>query len=80
MSSREIDILRLVVEGLDTAEIAVKLSYSERSAVVSAAYLAAKDDRSVGTADLVAGVYQEYRKLGRFTLETEFGKYFPQLR
>ncbi|MGH3826397.1 MAG: ATP-binding protein [Pseudonocardiaceae bacterium] len=51
-----------------------------RSAVVSAAYLAAKEDRSVGTADLVAGVYQEYRKLGRLTLETEFGKYFPQLR
>ena len=51
-----------------------------RSAVVSAAYLAAKEDRPVGTADLVAGVYQEYRKLGRLTLETEFGKYFAQLR
>ncbi|MGH3886879.1 MAG: ATP-binding protein [Pseudonocardiaceae bacterium] len=51
-----------------------------RSAVVSAAYLAAKDDRAVNTADLVAGVYQEYRKLGRLTLETEFGKYFAQLR
>jgi Winged helix domain, variant/ATPase family associated with various cellular activities (AAA) len=51
-----------------------------RSAVVSAAYLAAKEDRSVRTADLVAGVYQEYRKLGRLTLETEFGKYFAQLR
>ncbi len=51
-----------------------------RSAVVSAAYLAAKDDRAVRTADLVAGVYQEYRKLGRLTLETEFGEYFAQLR
>ncbi|MGH3838384.1 MAG: ATP-binding protein [Pseudonocardiaceae bacterium] len=51
-----------------------------RSAVVSAAYLAAKEDRPVGTADLVAGVYQEYRKLGRLTLESEFGKYFAQLR
>ncbi|MCW2570057.1 MAG: ATPase, central domain protein [Frankiales bacterium] len=51
-----------------------------RSAVVSAAYLAAKEERSVGTADLVAGIYQEYRKLGRLTLEAEFGKYFPQLR
>jgi hypothetical protein len=51
-----------------------------RSAVVSAAYLAAKENRSVCTADLVAGVYQEYRKLGRLTLETEFGKYFAQLR
>jgi hypothetical protein len=51
-----------------------------RSAVVSAAYVAAKEDRSVATADLVAGVYQEYRKLGRLTLEAEFGKYFAQLR
>jgi hypothetical protein len=51
-----------------------------RSAVVSAAYLAAKEDRSVATTDLVAGVYQEYRKLGRLTLETEFGKYFAKLR
>jgi hypothetical protein len=33
----------------------------------------------VGTADLVAGVYQEYRKLGRLILEREFGEYFPQL-
>jgi hypothetical protein len=51
-----------------------------RSAVVTAAYLAARDDRSVSTTDLVAGVYQEYRKLGRLTLETEFGKYFPHPR
>jgi DNA-binding NarL/FixJ family response regulator len=31
MSAREIEILRLVAEGLDTAEIAAKLSYSERT-------------------------------------------------
>ena len=31
MSTREIDILRLVAEGLDTAEIAGKLCYSERT-------------------------------------------------
>ncbi|MGH3695380.1 MAG: helix-turn-helix transcriptional regulator [Pseudonocardiaceae bacterium] len=31
MSAREVEILRLVAEGLDTAEIAVKLSYSERT-------------------------------------------------
>jgi DNA-binding CsgD family transcriptional regulator len=31
MSAREIEILRLVAEGLDTAEIAVKLAYSERT-------------------------------------------------
>jgi SpoVK/Ycf46/Vps4 family AAA+-type ATPase len=51
-----------------------------RSAVISAAYLAAKNNRAVGTADLVVGVYQEYRKLGRLTLEAEFGEYYPQLR
>lgn len=31
MSAREVDILRLIAEGLDTAEIAAKLSYSERT-------------------------------------------------
>lgn len=31
MSAREVEILRLVAEGLDTGEIAVKLSYSERT-------------------------------------------------
>jgi DNA-binding NarL/FixJ family response regulator len=31
LAVREIEILRLVAEGLDTAEIAVKLSYSERT-------------------------------------------------
>ncbi|MCP2270124.1 response regulator transcription factor [Actinokineospora diospyrosa] len=31
LSSRESDILRLVADGLDTAEIALKMSYSERT-------------------------------------------------
>jgi DNA-binding NarL/FixJ family response regulator len=31
MSRREVEILRLVAEGLDTAEIAARLSYSERT-------------------------------------------------
>ncbi|WP_431312906.1 response regulator transcription factor [Streptomyces silvensis] len=31
MAPREVDILRLVADGLDTAEIAVKLAYSERT-------------------------------------------------
>jgi SpoVK/Ycf46/Vps4 family AAA+-type ATPase len=74
-------IPRAVGLDLDFCADAFELSGGNiRSAVVSAAYLAAKEDRSVGTADLVAGVYQEYRKLGRLTLEAEFGKYFPQLR
>ncbi|MEU0073864.1 response regulator transcription factor [Streptomyces sp. NPDC006332] len=31
LTSREVDVLRLVAEGLDTGEIASKLSYSERT-------------------------------------------------
>lgn len=31
LTSREVDVVRLVAEGLDTAEIAAKLSYSERT-------------------------------------------------
>jgi DNA-binding NarL/FixJ family response regulator len=31
LTEREIDVLRLVAEGFDTAEVAVKLSYSERT-------------------------------------------------
>jgi hypothetical protein len=51
-----------------------------RSAVVAAAYRAAKEDRAVMTVDLVAGVYREYQKLGRLTLQAEFGAYLTQLR
>jgi SpoVK/Ycf46/Vps4 family AAA+-type ATPase len=51
-----------------------------RSAAVAAAYLAARDNRPVATLDLVGGVYREYRKLGRLTLEAEFGPYFAQVR
>jgi winged helix domain-containing protein/ATPase family protein associated with various cellular activities (AAA) len=51
-----------------------------RSAVVAAAYRAAKEDRAVTTVDLVAGVYREYQKLGRLTLRAEFGAYLSQLR
>jgi DNA-binding NarL/FixJ family response regulator len=31
LATREVDVLRLVSEGLDTGEIAAKLSYSERT-------------------------------------------------
>jgi ATP-dependent 26S proteasome regulatory subunit len=51
-----------------------------RSAAVAAAYLAARGGRPVTTQDLVSGVHQEYRKLGRLTLETEFGQYYAALR
>jgi DNA-binding CsgD family transcriptional regulator len=33
LSAREADVLRLAADGLDTGEIAVKLSYSKRTVV-----------------------------------------------
>jgi ATP-dependent 26S proteasome regulatory subunit len=66
---------------LDFCASAFELSGGNiRSSVIAAAYLAAQEDRPIGTADLVAGVHREYRKLGRLTLETEFGRYFAALR
>jgi hypothetical protein len=59
---------------------AFRLSGGEiRNAAVTAAYLAASQDRSVGMADLVRAVEREYRKLGRMCVESEFGAYFPLL-
>lgn len=46
-----------------------------RSAAITAAYLAAEAGRPVGMAELVGAVGREYRKLGRLTLESEFGPY-----
>ena len=48
-----------------------------RSASVTAAYLAAQDDRPVAMLDLVGAVAREYRKLGRLCLPNEFGEYLP---
>jgi hypothetical protein len=47
-----------------------------RNICVTAAYLAAAEGRSVAMADLIRGTDREYRKLGRLTVEAEFGKYF----
>jgi hypothetical protein len=47
-----------------------------RSICVSAAYLAAAEDRPLGMADLVRATDREYRKLGRLSVEAEFGPYF----
>ncbi|GGP76386.1 ATP-binding protein [Saccharothrix coeruleofusca] len=49
---------------------------SIRACAVTAAYLAAAADRPVTMADLVTSVRQEYRKLGRLVLESEFGPWF----
>jgi SpoVK/Ycf46/Vps4 family AAA+-type ATPase len=48
-----------------------------RSITTTAAYLAAGGGRPVGMADLIRGVYQEYRKLGRMVVAAEFGDYYP---
>lgn len=48
-----------------------------RSAAVTAAYLAAEAGRPVGMAELIGAVGREYRKLGRLTLESEFGDWLP---
>ncbi|WP_375386978.1 ATP-binding protein [uncultured Amnibacterium sp.] len=47
-----------------------------RSAAVTSAYLAAAGDEPVAMRHLIGGVQREYRKLGRLTLEGEFGRYW----
>jgi len=51
-----------------------------RGAGITAAYLAADAGRPVGMAEVVRGIYREYRKLGRLTLEQEFGEWLARLR
>jgi hypothetical protein len=50
-----------------------------RNICVTAAYLAAAEGREVGMADLVRATEREYRKLGRLTVEAEFGPYMDLL-
>jgi hypothetical protein len=47
-----------------------------RNICVTAAYFAAAADRPVTMADLIRATDREYRKLGRLTVEAEFGEYF----
>jgi SpoVK/Ycf46/Vps4 family AAA+-type ATPase len=51
-----------------------------RSAAITAAYLAAESGQPVTMFDLVRAIDTEYRKLGRLTLEAEFGSYHALLR
>jgi SpoVK/Ycf46/Vps4 family AAA+-type ATPase len=46
-----------------------------RNICVTAAYLAAAEDRPATMADLIRATEREYRKLGRLTVEAEFGEY-----
>ena len=50
-----------------------------RNICVAAAYLAAAESRSVSMSDLIRSTEREYRKLGRLTVEAEFGGYLPML-
>jgi hypothetical protein len=50
-----------------------------RNICVSAAYFAAAADRPIAMADLIRGTEREYRKLGRLTVEAEFGPYMDLL-
>jgi SpoVK/Ycf46/Vps4 family AAA+-type ATPase len=50
-----------------------------RNICVSAAYFAAAADRPIAMADLIRGTEREYRKLGRLTVEAEFGPYMGLL-
>jgi SpoVK/Ycf46/Vps4 family AAA+-type ATPase len=52
---------------------------SIRACAVSAAYQAAEADRPVGMAEVIASVHQEYRKLGRLLLDSEFGPWLTPL-
>jgi len=46
-----------------------------RNVCLTAAFFAAEADRPVTMADLIRGTEREYRKLGRLTVEDEFGPY-----
>jgi hypothetical protein len=49
------------------------------SIALTAAYLAADEDRPVAMADLVRAVHREYRKLGRLTVASEFGVWYSAI-
>ncbi len=47
-----------------------------RNIAVAAAYLAAAEPRPLRMVDLIRATHSEYRKLGRMSVEAEFGEYF----
>jgi len=65
-------------DGIDIDFLARRFKVSGgniRNICVTAAYLAAAADRPLSMADLIRGTEREYRKLGRLTVEAEFGEY-----
>jgi hypothetical protein len=51
-----------------------------RNICVAAAYLAAAGDRAISMSDLIRATEREYQKLGRLTVEAEFGEYMVLTR
>ena len=51
-----------------------------RSIAITIGYRVAGDGRPATMADVILAIGEEYRKLGRLTLEAEFGQYHPLLR
>jgi SpoVK/Ycf46/Vps4 family AAA+-type ATPase len=51
-----------------------------RNICVAAAYLAAADGRALSMTDLFRATEREYQKLGRLTVEAEFGRYMNLTR
>jgi hypothetical protein len=65
---------------LEFLAAAFKLSGGNiRNIAVTAAYLAAAADLPVGMPHLIQATEREYRKLGRMTVQSEFGRYFALL-
>jgi SpoVK/Ycf46/Vps4 family AAA+-type ATPase len=66
-------------DGIDLDFLAHRFKVSGgniRNICVTAAYLAAAASHPVSMADLIRATEREYRKLGRMTVEAEFGEYF----
>ena len=65
---------------LDFLAQAFKLSGGNiRNIVIAAAYMAAEARQPVSMRNLVQATQREYAKLGRMTVEAEFGPYYPLL-
>ena len=70
-------------DAIDLAFLARRFKLSGgniRNVCVSAAYLAAAEDRPIAMIDLIRGTESEYQKLGRLTVEAEFGPYLGMTR
>jgi SpoVK/Ycf46/Vps4 family AAA+-type ATPase len=51
-----------------------------RNVVLFAAFLAASEGKSIGMSHLIQGTKREYQKLGRLVTESDFGRWYEQVR